>query len=101
MSVAPEREYRQIPTVRWASRLGVSRFDNLPEFIGTLEAKRVEIPVSTHIGKPALAALSSGELVSVGEKIADAAEGLSVDYHASIGGKASIGANKIIIDKVM
>lgn len=101
VEVVPEREYRQIPSVRWASRLGVSKLDKLPEFKGTLDAMRVEIPISSHIGAPASAALESGYCVSVGEKIADAANGLSVDYHASIGGRVTVGINKIIIDKVM
>ena len=101
VSVAPEREYRQIPTVRWASRLGVARLDKLPEFIGCVDAARVEIPISTHIGAPAKASVEGGTTVAKGEKIADSASGLSVDYHASIGGRVSLGANKIIIDKVM
>ena len=101
VSVAPEREYRQIPTVRWASRLGVARLDKLPEFIGCVDAARVEIPLSSHIGAPAKASVEGSTTVAKGEKIADSASGLSVDYHASIGGRVSLGANKITIDKVM
>lgn len=97
----PEREYRQIPSTRWASTLGVAKFDKLPEFIGEVSTAHVEIPVNTHIGAPAAASVAKGDGIDKNAVVASAADGLSVNYHASISGTVSLGNNKIIIDKVM
>ena len=101
IDVAPEREYRQIPTARWASRLGVSRFDKIPEYIGEISADKVEIPLNRHIGIPAIACVTDGESIKGGFEIAAAADGLSVPYHAPIFGRVTLGIDKITIDKVM
>ena len=101
IDVAPEREYRQIPTARWASRLGVSRFDKIPEYIGEILADKVEIPLNRHIGIPAIACVTDGESIKGGFEIAAAADGLSVPYHAPISGRVTLGIDKITIDKVM
>ena len=101
ISVLPERDYRQIPASLWASRLGVARLDKIPEYIGSVSAHRVEIPLNRHIGNPAVCAVGNADTVECGSLIAEAQDGLSVPYHASIGGKVSVGINKIMIDKVI
>ncbi len=101
VEAAPEREYRQIPSTRWASTLGVAKFDKIPEFIGELTSAHVEIPINTHIGAPAAASVTGGDGVEKNAVIATAADGLSVAYHAPISGRVTQGNNKIIIDKVM
>ena len=99
--VKPEREYRMIPVEKWKSILGVAKFDTVADFGGEIkEFSRVEIPLNRHIGAPSVPAVSSGDIVSIGEKIASAADGLSVAMHASISGKATLCDGKIIIDKV-
>ncbi len=100
IEAAPEREYRQIPSTRWASALGVQRFDKIPEYLGRLLAERVKIPLGRHIGAPSIKAVGNMERVELGRVIASAAEGLSVPQHASICGVVTLGANEIIIDKV-
>lgn len=44
------------------------------------------IPFQQHIGKPAVPVKSAGDTVSKGELLAQAAEGLSVNIHASVDG---------------
>ena len=51
----------------------------------------VTIPMSMHIGAPAMPIVSKGDKVTVGQKIAEAREGLSVAIHCSIDG---------VVDKV-
>ena len=100
-SVKEEREYRMIPYKKWMSMLGISKFDKETDFGGEFnDFSRVELSLSRHIGKPSVPAVKDGDFVSVGDMIASAQEGLSLPQHASISGRATLGNDKIIIDKV-
>ena len=100
-SVRGEREYRMIPSKKWMSTLGVTKFDTVADFSGEMEDfSRVEIPLSTHIGIPSNPVVLDGERVEVGAVIAQAAEGLSLPQHASISGTVTLGNGKITIDRV-
>ena len=99
--VKPEREYRMIPSAKWTSTLGVTRFDKVADFGGEMKSfSRVEIPLSSHIGAPSVPSVTDGDYVNEGDLIASAAVGLSVPQHASVSGVVTLGAGKIIIDKV-
>ena len=80
-------EHRKIPTERLIARLDLSKYvsHELPEF-QELEVKECWIPLSQHIGKPAVAAVSVGERVERGALVATAAQGLSVNIHTGLGG---------------
>ena len=95
-----ERDYRQIPTERWASALGVSRFDKLPLGVEEIEISRIVINPANHIGAKADIVCREGQRVSRGEVIAKAQDGLSVNYHAPFDGVVREALNKIIISKV-
>lgn len=96
-----EREYRKIPSEKWESTLGVKKFDTVCDFVGEItDFSRVEIPLSQNIGAPSVPCVSDGDTVSVGDVIAECAEGLSLPLHASVSGRVTIGNGKIIIDKV-
>jgi len=99
---APEREYRMVPSERWASVLGVAKFDKLPKYLGEdTDFNRVEIYLRQHIGAPSVIAVNDGDFVQRGDKIADSAEGLSLPQCASISGRVTVvEGTKIIIDKV-
>ena len=100
-STLPEREYRMIPYKKWMSVLGVSDFDKDTDFGGEInDFSRVELALSRHIGKPSIPAIKDGDIVCAGDLIASAQDGLSVPQHASISGRATLGNDKIIIDKV-
>ena len=99
--VKAEREYRMVPSDKWTSLLGISKFDKVADFGGEMyDFARVEIPLSGHIGAPSVVAISDGASVNEGDMIADCAQGLSLPQHASISGVASIANGKIIIDRV-
>ena len=99
--IRPEREYRKIPSEKWASTLGVRKFDTVADFGGIIrDFSRVEIPLSKHIGSPSIPSVSDGDFVSAGDEIAVAASGLSVPQHASISGTVTLADGKIIIDRV-
>lgn len=96
----PEREYRKLPSERWASVLGVAAFDKPAKYIGEqMDFSKVEILLRQHIGAPSIPCVEDGEIVVVGDKIAEAADGLSLPQYASIGGKVSVYADRIIIEK--
>ena len=99
--VRAERDYRMIPSEKWESTLGVKKFDTVPDFYGEIKNfTRVEIPLSRHIGAPALPIVSDADIVKAGDMIAKAQDGLSIPMHASIGGRVTLADGKIIIDKV-
>ncbi len=101
VDVLKEREYRMIPTSKWKSALGITKFDTPPNFLGEItDFDRAEIPLSAHIGAPSVPTVQSGSTVQAGEKIADALSGLSIPQHASVAGRISVLPDKIIICKV-
>lgn len=86
------REFKKAPVERMKARLDLAKYDIPAPFIDKENvAKSVKIALSQHIGAPAVANVKAGDAVKVGQKIAEAAEGLSVAIHASIDG---------IVDKV-
>ena len=90
--VDEDRDYRKLPVHRLAARLGLEKYDKAAPFNDdTQVSKIVKIPVSMHIGAPAMPIVNKGDKVTVGQKIAEAREGLSVSIHCSIDG---------IVDKV-
>ena len=101
VEVSAEREYRMIPSKRWASVLGVAQFDKLPVFKGeSASFDRAEIALRQHIGAPSVASVQDGEKVQRGDIIAESANGLSLPQHASISGVVTVQKDKIRIDKV-
>ena len=97
----PEREYRMIPSGRWASVLGVAKFDKVAQYVGEQnDFTRAEIHLRQHIGAPSAAIVREGDKVNVGDKIAESAEGLSLPQHASVKGTVTlVDQTKIIIEK--
>ena len=78
---------RKTPTGRLIARLGLAQYDGKhAHTCKTLEPERVFIPFRQHIGKPAVPVKGEGDTVARGELLAQAAEGLSVNIHASVGG---------------
>ncbi len=98
----PQREYRMLPSDRWKTMLGVKAFDRVAEYDArVVSPARVEIYMSQHIGAPSIPCVAIGDTVKVGQKIANAADGLSVPQYASIDGRvSSVDATKITIERV-
>ena len=51
-----------------------------------MQVKECVIPLSQHIGKPAVPVVKQGDHVEQGALVAAAAEGLSVNIHTGMGG---------------
>ena len=97
---AEEREWRMVPSERWASVLGVAKFDKVGKYIGRqTDYSRVEILFRQHIGAPSVPCVEDGAYVKKGDKIAEAAEGLSLPQYASISGRVSVYNDRMIIEK--
>lgn len=99
--VAPEREYRMVPSERWEHILGISKFDKLAKYVGVQkDFTRAEIYLRQHIGAPSVAIVKEGDRVQKGDKIAESAEGLSLPQYASVSGRVMLVEGvKIIIEK--
>jgi len=85
--VKDSREYRRVWEGRLLSRLGLGTYDKPAVLDDTIRSsKEVKINLSQHIGAPAKASVAVGDKVSCGDIIGTAADGLSVNIHASITG---------------
>ena len=63
--------------------------------------KSILVPMQMHIGAPCVPTVKVGDTVAKGEKIADAAEGLSLPQYASVDGKVVfVDRNKVILERV-
>ncbi|MBQ2803041.1 MAG: NADH-quinone oxidoreductase subunit J, partial [Lachnospiraceae bacterium] len=101
--VKESREYRKVPEGRLLARLGLGKYDKpapLDDMIK--ETMEVKIRLLQHIGAPAVACVKEGEQVQCGDLIAKAAEGLSVNIHASVSGTVQeVTKEAILIKKVI
>jgi Na+-translocating ferredoxin:NAD+ oxidoreductase RnfC subunit len=101
VEVSKERDYRMIPSTRWESILGVSKFDKIAEYIGeNYDFNEVRISTRSHIGAPSVPTVKVGDIVKIGDKIADSNDGLSLPQYATINGKVISVSDEIIINKV-
>ena len=85
--VPKDRDYRKVPEGRLESRLGLSKYNKPAPYSDNLICvPRVKIPMSMHIGVPAIPIVKIGDKGERFDMIAKPAEGLSVGIHASING---------------
>lgn len=88
--VKESREYRKVPEGRLLARLGLGEYDKealLDDAVRTVD--KVKIRLSQHIGAPAKAVVKPGDKVNYGDILGAAADGLSVNIHASVAGKVT------------
>ncbi len=96
--VSKAREYRRVPEERLLARLGLGRYDKEAVLDDSIrDAGEVKILLSQHIGAPAVVKVAVGDTVAIGDVIATAAEGLSVNIHASKAGKVSEVTDKYVV----
>lgn len=97
----PTRPYRQMPISRWKRLLGVTSFDRRQVYTEGLPLPgTVKILMSQHIGAPSVPAVKVGDTVRRGDRIAEAAEGLSVPQFSSIDGRVTfVDTKKIVIER--
>lgn len=85
--VKESREYRKVPELRLAARIGLSKYETEAPLTDSLqEAGKVRLLFSQHIGAPAVCTAVKGDKVTRGQVIARGADGLSVPVHASMDG---------------
>ena len=97
---SPDRESRMVSAGKWKEMLGVAKYDKFPPIYveEKLKASQVEVPMSQHIGAPAVPIVKVGDVVEENQMIAQAAEGLSVPHYAPISGKVTyVDAKTIVI----
>ncbi len=98
--VSTSREYRRAWEGRLLARLGLGDYDKEAELDDVVRnAGEVKIKLSQHIGAPAQAVVAAGDKVHAGDVIGKAADGLSVNIHASISGTVQDVTKEYIIIK--
>lgn len=101
-NISSDRPYRMISSQKWEDMLGVHQYDVVPEFVfEKLKFKRVEIPMTGHIGAKSVPAVKVGDVVEEAQLIAKAAEGLSIPQYASMAGKVTyVDDFKVVIEAI-
>jgi Na+-translocating ferredoxin:NAD+ oxidoreductase RnfC subunit len=80
------------------ARLGLGKYDKDALLDDSLRAAlEVKILLSQHIGAPAKANVQAGDKVNAGDVIAAAADGLSVNIHASVSGVVKEVTDKYVL----
>ncbi len=84
----PFKDGRKIPVSRFASRIGVKKYDrDAPLQKEPLFVKRVNIPLQQHVGVPCRPLVADGDRVEEGKMIGDVPpDALGAPIHASISG---------------
>ncbi|TBW35341.1 propanediol utilization protein [Siculibacillus lacustris] len=93
------REFRKVPVPRLASKIGISRYLDLPcDDLGELQPERVVIPLAQHIGAPARAVVRPGDVVRRGDLVGTIPDGaLGARIHTGIDGTVeSVGATVVV-----
>ena len=94
----PMRDVRYVPTRRLMERLDITRYDTHPglcdrEFV----PETVRIPLSQHIGAPAVCQVAVGDAVRRNDVIGEIPEGaLGARIHASIDGRVTEIADNVV-----
>ena len=98
--VEADRDYKKLPVHRLMARLGLLPYNVAAPFEeDEYVVKKVKIPMSQHIGAPAVPIVVKGEKVEKGQKIAEARDGLSVPVHSSISGTVQkVNEREIVIE---
>jgi Na+-translocating ferredoxin:NAD+ oxidoreductase RnfC subunit len=92
-----DADLKKVSVERLTMRLGLKKYDVAAPMIHEFSTSTVKIPLSQHLGAPAVAICKEGDTVKRGDVIARAAEGaLSVNIHASIDGKVSMITDKYV-----
>ena len=92
-----DTSYKKVSVDRLIMRLGLKKYNVSAPMQPDFVSDSVKIPLSQHIGAPAIPAVSVGDAVQVGSLIAKAAEGaLSVNIHSSIDGRVEAVTEKYI-----
>lgn len=98
--VEADRDYKKLPVHRLMARLGLLLYNVAAPFEEDEHVvKKVKIPMSQHIGAPAVPIVVKGEKVEKGQKIAESGDGLSVPVHSSISGMVQkVNEREIVIE---
>lgn len=88
--VHPLRNFRRVQMKRLVSRLGLDNYSvKAPMVEDELNPKQVKLLFRQHIGAPAVPVVKKGAVVSSGDLIANAADGLSVPVYSPLSGKVT------------
>lgn len=81
------QEFRHVPVSSLMKKLGLLEFTNVGPLVDVeWGGDAVRLPLTQHVGQPAIPQVEVGQRVEVGDEIARAPEGLGVPIHASIRG---------------
>lgn len=100
--VSPHAMYegRRTPLKQLVKRLGIDEYDHPSSFAELkLKPKRVSIPLSQHVGAPAVPTVRVGDRVQAGQQIGEIPEGkVGARIHASVDGVVKSVGETIVVE---
>ena len=95
---AKDEKLRLVSSERLTARLGLKKYDvPAPLTEETVSCKKVRVPLDRYIGAPAKATVAVGDEVTCGQIIGSFSDkALSVNVHASMGGKVTVVNDKFV-----
>ena len=95
------KESRRVPIKQLMTRLGVTRYEAAAEYVKMdVQPNKVTLPLKQHVGVPAKATVSVGDVVKCGQIVAEIpAEELGANIHAGMDGRVTaVNDNFVIIE---
>ena len=92
-----DADLKKVSVERLTARLGLKKYDVAAPMVEEFDTRTVKIMMAQSIGAPAVACVSEGDTVKVGDVIGKVKDGaLGADVHASIDGKVTTVNEKYI-----
>jgi Na+-translocating ferredoxin:NAD+ oxidoreductase RnfC subunit len=97
--VDPDRDYRMVPSDRFARMIGVEQFESEPVLRLDTMMKASEITLLTrqHVGAPAVPCVQVGDIVEPGMVVAQANGMISANIHASVHGRVTAVSDSAVV----
>lgn len=97
--VDPDRDYRMVPSDRFARMIGVDQFEREPvlQLDNIMTASEITLLTRQHVGAPATPCVQVGDIVEPGTVVAQASGMISATIHASVHGRVTAVSNTAVV----
>ncbi|MDR2750190.1 MAG: 4Fe-4S dicluster domain-containing protein [Clostridiales bacterium] len=95
LEAPPFRDFRRIPSSRFARLAGAAPYKAPTPYQGPLQAKEVRLLLKQHTGSPSVPAVNSGDSVKAGQLLATPGDGISTALHSPLNGIAKVTGDSV------
>ena len=94
-----DRDYRMVPSDRFARMIGVEQFESEPvlKLDTMMKASEITLLTRQHVGAPAVPCVQVGDIVEPGMVVAQANGMISANIHASVHGRVTAVSDSAVV----